>query len=299
MYKQVILRVDRALANTLEDILFEHGALSTTISDNNEGNELEELIFDEPDGLFTKNSVPLWNDSKLTVLFAQDIDVDSIFVHLYELLAKKIEYQIEILPDQDWVSLSQKQHELIFISQNFVIASQWHNIPQNCQSIKLNAGLAFGSGTHPTTKMCMQWLVDNDLSLKTVLDFGCGSGILAITAAILGAKEVVGIDIDPQAIESSNNNKQLNNITNAYFCSNEQLASLKIKNFDVVLANILAAPLIKLSNMIAQYCNEYLILSGLLQSQVTEVLVAYQHCFDVLSSKTVDGWAAIYLVKKR
>ncbi len=295
MYKQIILNVDREDVANLEELFFEFGALSTTVSDNNEGNELEEMIFDEPTGVISHGNCKVWDHSRLAVLFTEDADISLVLTKIYNILGMQIDYQLENIKDQDWVSLSQKQHELIFISDSFVVASEWHTIPANCKSVILNAGLAFGSGTHPTTRMCMEWLVNNNLTDKTVLDFGCGSGILAITASILGAKQVVGIDIDPQAIESSNFNAQLNRIGNANFFPNENLESFPIKKFEIVLANILANPLIELAGIISSYCSGYLILSGVLEMQVSQVLQAYSKLFDTSEVSVVDGWAAIYL----
>lgn len=300
MYKQITLNVDRQSITVLEELFFEFGALATTISDNNEGNEFEEMIFDEPVGLtIGQENCKVWDHSKLTVLFMEDADINLVFEKIYNTKGIHIDYQLEYIQDQDWVSLSQKQHDLIFISDNFVVASEWHTIPANCKGIILNAGLAFGSGTHPTTRMCMDWLVNHHIRDKTILDFGCGSGILAITASILGAKQVVGIDIDPQAIDSSKGNALLNKINNADFFHNEHLDSFSIKQFEVVIANILANPLIELAEIIASYCSNYLILSGVLEMQVPEVIQAYSRMFDSCEVRSIDGWAAIYLTKAK
>lgn len=291
MYKQLTIYVNDESVEILTDLFFDFGALATTICDANEGNADEELIFDEPVGLLSVKQVPVWKHSILYVLFLQEDDINPIILEIYSILGMQFEYTESILEDQNWVELSQQQHEIIHITDDFVIASEWHRVPQGCKAVMLNPGLAFGSGTHPTTRMCLEWLVANPPIGENVLDFGCGSGILAITAAVCGATEVVGVDIDQQAILSSQYNAELNSIC-ASFMLPEQLD--KDRRFDVVLANILANPLKELAPLLRNYTAQHLLLSGILEQQADEVIEVYKQYFTKVEQKNTNGWSILW-----
>ena len=290
MYKQLTIDVNDELVEMLTDVFFDFGALATTICDANEGSADEELIFDEPVGLLSVKQLPVWKHSILYVLFLQEDDIKPIILEIYNVLGRQFEYTESTLEDKNWVELSQQQHEIIHITDDFVIASEWHRVPQGCKAVMLNPGLAFGSGTHPTTRMCLEWLVENPPVGEKVLDFGCGSGILAITAAVCGSIEVVGVDIDQQAIISSQYNAELNNV-GARFMLPEQLD--KNMKFDVVVANILANPLKELAPLLRNYTAHHLLLSGILEQQTDEVINVYKQYFTKVEQKNTNGWSML------
>ena len=169
--------VDSKLADKLSDIFIELGALSVSIEDQHTGTKLEQAIFNEP-GM----EADVWNASRLIALFADNTDINAIVTHATSALDYKFNYTTEIIADQDWVTLTQNQFTPIKIKDNFYIVPSWHNSPNShAINITLDPGLAFGTGSHPTTFMCLEWIANNvNSSVSTLLDYGCGSGILAI-----------------------------------------------------------------------------------------------------------------------
>ena len=293
-YQQTTIAVNDALAERLADALMEHGALSAAIEDAYAGTENEQAIFGEP-GMPTEQ---IWQQSKVIALFGEDDDAAAIIAQAAaECDLSDLPYTLEILPEQDWVRLTQAQFDPIQISDRLWITPSWHNAPDaDAVNLQLDPGLAFGTGSHPTTRLCLQWLDSELKGGESVLDYGCGSGILAIAALKLGAGSAAGADIDEQAIRASNDNAAQNNV-NAQFHLPD---SLPAGQFDVVVANILANPLRMLGEMLAGRTKQggRIVLSGLLDEQVEELSEIYGQWFDIDPAQIEEGWARLSGVKR-
>ena len=194
-----------------------------------------------------------------------------------------------MVPETDWVRATQAQFEPIEITPTLWIVPTWCDPPNpSAINLRVDPGLAFGTGTHPTTRLCLQWLSDLSLSGKTVLDYGCGSGILAMAASALGAPEVFGVDIDPQAVETARLNTEANQLTVAYATSDDELN----ERYDVVVANILAGPLTVLAPAICNHVKSggSLALAGILTPQIERIQTAYAPWIKLTVSAERDGW---------
>ena len=292
-FKQLIINIDSERAEQLSEIFFDLGALSVSIEDQHEGTELEQPIFNEPGYEVEK----LWENSRVIVLLDQECIIDEIVANAIVELGTKFDFLEEQVDDQDWVRLTQSQFDPIKVSQNLYIVPSWHTIPDtNATGIILDPGLAFGTGSHPTTFMCLRWLANNVVPNQEILDYGCGSGILAITAKKLGAKLVHGVDIDPQAIESSLSNANINQVIVDFSLPN----GFRSSQYDVVVANILSNPLRMLASALASYVkpNGQIILSGILDSQIEEMSDIYNQWFIMDVAEILDGWACLHGVRK-
>lgn len=287
-FKQLKINIDSKNAEILSDIFFDLGALSVGIEDQYEGTELEQPIFNEPGMVVDK----LWEHSTVTVLFGKDDDIISLHAQAEQNLGRKFDYLLEIVDDQDWVRLTQSQFEPIEVTPKLYIVPSWHTIPNpDAIGIILDPGLAFGTGSHPTTFMCLKYLAEKINPQQEVLDYGCGSGILAITAKKLGAKIVDGVDIDTQAIESSLYNAENNNVVVNFYLPNQ----FTTKQYDLVVANILSNPLRMLASALASYVKAQgkIILSGILDNQIEEMCEIYSQWFTMRTYTTQDGWACL------
>ena len=209
-------------------------------------------------------------------------------------------YRITQVEEQDWVRTTQAQFSPIRISSRLWVVPSWHRTPDpDAVNLILDPGLAFGTGSHPSTHLCLAWLDENLQRGEDVLDYGCGSGILAIAAIKLGAHQVVGVDIDPQAIEASRQNAALNQCSEAqlkfYEASLTRTGEIDGITADVVVANILAGPLIMLAPILtrATRAGGRIALSGILPEQAEEVALAYQQGFDIQIAREKDGWALL------
>ena len=199
--------------------------------------------------------------------------------------------------DEGWVKLTQSQFDPIHVSDRLWITPTWHEAPTDGSiNIELDPGLAFGTGSHPTTFLCLRWLDAHMPQGASVLDYGCGSGILAITAAKLGAGKVVGVDIDKQAIRASHDNATQNQVNIEVYLPDAQPEG----QFDVVVANILANPLRMLGQMLAGRVKTdgQIVLSGILAEQVEEISALYQQWFDMKPATIQDGWACLFGTKR-
>ena len=280
--------------NSLSEELGNIGALSIFIQDKNLNNNDEELIFGEPHS----GSNKFWATSQIQALFSDSIDIKKIQRKMISNF-KDINFifNASSVSETDWVQLSQSQFKPICIKNRINIIPSWHEIDDlNKINIILDPGLAFGTGAHPTTHLCAEWLIDNVSKDKQVLDYGCGSGILAITAHKLGAKKVLGVDIDPQAIISSNENGSLNK------CNVDWLNTDKDFKFqaDLVVANILSSALSVLAPLLASYCrpNGKIALSGILESQENQIKEIYSHWFKFEKTLKNDGWICLSGIKE-
>ena len=293
-FLQVNLVVPSQHAELLSDELMEVGALSTAIEDAYAGTDKEQPIFDEPN----EPSAEIWEQSLIIAMFDADTDVDAAVALLPENMRPvKEAYTVTEVADQDWVKLTQSQFDPIHVSDRLWITPTWHEAPTDGSiNIELDPGLAFGTGSHPTTFLCLRWLDTNMPQGASVLDYGCGSGILAITAAKLGAGKVVGVDIDKQAIRASHDNATQNQVNIEVYLPDAQPEG----QFDVVVANILANPLRMLGQMLAGRVKTdgQIVLSGILAEQVEEISALYQQWFDMKPATIQDGWACLFGTKR-
>ena len=273
-------------AEALADALMEAGALSVSIEDRDAGTEAEAPQFGEP-GL---DDPKAWNRNWVVALLEAEADVAGLMARLG--LPAGTEHAIEAVPEQDWVRLTQSQFEPIPISERFWIVPSWHQPPDpTAVCIELDPGLAFGTGSHPTTRLCLRWLEGNLRGGESVLDYGCGSGILAIAAKKLGAGRVVGTDLDPQAIAASRDNAERNR-TEAEFFPPDALPG---GSFDILVANILTNPLKVLMPLLAGRVRPggRIALSGILAEQADELIALYGTAFDMARWGEDEGWVCL------
>ena len=293
-YQQITINVNDAVAERLADALMEHGALSAAIEDAYAGTENEQAIFGEP-GMPTEQ---IWQQSKVIVLFGENDDAAAMIQAASQACGlKDLAYTSEILADQDWVRLTQAQFDPIQISERLWITPSWHEAPNsNAVNLQLDPGLAFGTGSHPTTRLCLKWLDTQLKGDESVLDYGCGSGILTIAALKLGAGSAVGVDIDEQAIRASKDNAAQNNVDAQFYLPD----GLPQGQFDIVVANILANPLRMLGEMLAARTKQggRIVLSGLLDEQVEELSDIYRQWFNIEPAEIDEGWARLSGVKR-
>ena len=281
------LRVPQALVETVSEALEALDALSVSVEDADAHTEAEQALFGEP-GMPPPQ--PGWERSGVTALFAQEDQATDAarllqaqdFFGSCELLG------LQAVADQDWVRLTQSQFAPVEITPEFWIVPGWHEPPAAARRfIRLDPGLAFGTGTHPTTRMCLRWIARHDLVGQRVLDYGCGSGILAIGASMHGADSVDAVDIDEAAVTSTQLNAQTNRVA-----LHAGLPELAQGVYQTVLANILATPLKVLAPLLCAHVapGGSLVLAGILERQTEELQQAYApHC-RLEVSDTEDGW---------
>jgi ribosomal protein L11 methyltransferase len=290
-YIQISIVTTPENAEFFADGLQELEALSVTLEDARD----EDIFQIEP------NETPLWEQVKIKALFDNTISPRTVINDLKTLLnhPDPINYRIEKVADEDWVRITQQHFKPQCYADKLWVCPSWHDEPLSGDIVKIDPGLAFGTGTHPTTHLCLDWLAHNTPKGKTVIDYGCGSGILALAAVTLGASLVYATDHDEQALIATNNNASLNeNITakNLNICYPNQMPEIQA---DLVIANILANPLIELEPTIANLTKEsgQLILSGILEHEIEKITKAYQANFEVLDIQTLDQWVLINLSK--
>jgi ribosomal protein L11 methyltransferase len=293
---EIVVEVPRESAERLSDALMDAGALSVSVEDADEGTEAENPLFGEPGMEPTENA---WDRSRVVALIAPDCDHALMITEAAALIALDHvpSYQIRSVEEQDWVRLTQSQFEPIHIGKNIWVVPSWHDAPDtNALVLELDPGLAFGTGSHPTTRLCMEWLEANAPIGKTVLDYGCGSGILALVAKKLNASAVVGVDIDPQAIESANFNAERNHCDIEYALPEAFGENYPQQHqFEVVVANILSSPLKLMAPMLSGRVKAAgnLVLSGVLARQADEVIAAYAPYIELSVWAEREGWVAL------
>lgn len=287
----VALRFDApaAAAEAWSDALLAAGAASVDLADANAGAGSETPLYGEPGD----PAGGMWAASRLTVLFAADDDITGSVRNAAAALGlAPPPYTLETVGDQDWVRRTQAQFSPLAITDRLWIVPSWCD-PVDPQAINLvlDPGLAFGTGSHPTTRLCLRWLDAHLEPGQSVLDYGCGSGILAIAAAKLGAGRVTGVDLDVQAIEASRANAERNGVT-AHFALPDAIAADRV---DVVVANILANPLQLLAPVLAARVRDggAIVLSGILAAQAGVVTGAYARWFKLGAWGSDDGWVAL------
>ncbi|MGI3131379.1 50S ribosomal protein L11 methyltransferase [Halopseudomonas pachastrellae] len=283
---QLRLAITPEQAPALEDQLLELGAVSVTFMDAE-----DQPIF-EPD----LGTTPLWSNTHLLALFEADTDGEALLQHLRLLWQAELPaHELEQIEDQDWERSWMDNFHPMRFGQRLWIVPSWHAAPEpDAVNLLLDPGLAFGTGTHPTTSLCLQWLDAQQLQGKTLIDFGCGSGILAIAGLLLGADHAVGTDIDIQALEASRDNAQRNQLADERFdlYLPEQMPTTQA---GVLVANILAGPLVSLAPQLASLVKPggLLALSGILAEQTEEILQAYRDDFELDPVAEQDGWIRV------
>ncbi len=289
---QLRLAIHPDQAQALEDTLLGLGAVSVTFMDAE-----DQPIF-EPD----LGTTPLWSNTHLLALFEGDTCADALISHLRLLRQGELpEYQVEHVQDQDWERSWMDNFQPMRFGDRLWIVPSWHDAPDPLAvNLLLDPGLAFGTGTHPTTALCLEWLDAEPVAGKQIVDFGCGSGILAIAALLLGASHARGTDIDPQALEASRDNAGRNRI------EPEKLSlflpeAMPQQPADVLVANILAGPLVALCGQLTRLVKPggRLALSGILAEQTEDILQAYGAGFDLDSVAERDGWIRVSGTRKR
>tara|TARA_B100001094_G_C18196322_1_gene811506 strand:+ start:14776 stop:15669 length:894 start_codon:yes stop_codon:yes gene_type:complete len=279
-------------AEQISDALILLGAVSVTFEDSQ-----DTPIYEPMPG-----ESPLWNQTTIIGLFDALTDMAEVVEHLkqHPLLGAAFTFKVEALEDKDWVRAWMDDFHPMQFGRRLWICPSWREAPEpDAVNIMLDPGLAFGTGTHPTTALCLRWLDSLDLSDQEVIDFGCGSGILAIAALKLGAKCVTGIDIDQQALDASFENAKRNAVEQGLQLFLPQ-NSPNAMQADVLVANILAGPLVELAPTIAAYVKPggRLALSGLLEEQAEEVKQAYTPWFDIDEVACDQEWIRLTAVKK-
>jgi len=292
-WTNIIVQIDADYADEVTDYLLELGALSASIQDKNLNQNNEEMIFGEPHN----GPQQFWQENTISALFNVDANVLEIKTSLENFINREIEMSVSTVADQDWVKTSQEQFQPIFIRDEFWILPTWHKHQlKKGINLILDPGLAFGTGSHPTTHLCIEWLIDHAKSSHHVLDYGCGSGILAIAAKKLGCEHVLGVDIDPQAVLASRDNAILNNVTIEFKETSETIHAQS----DLIVANILSSALSVLAPALAGYLKPQglIALSGILEAQEDQINAIYQEWFIINKVTRKEGWVCISGVRK-
>lgn len=289
-WQNVSFLTDASHAEPMCDALLEAGALSASIEDADAGTPDEQPQFGEPGSVAT----PGWTHSRVVVLLEPDASIDAILGEAATVigLSKIPAYTVDTVEEQNWVQLTQSQFDPIRVSERLWIVPSWHESPDpTAVNLILDPGMAFGTGSHPTTRLCLEWLERNVTEGCTVLDYGCGSGILAIAAARLGAARVAGVDIDPQAVEAARANAERNGVTALFADSAEPVAG----EYDVVVANILSNPLRVLAPAICAHVRPggRLALSGILREQVDEIIAIYARWLPLQVADMREDWVCL------
>jgi len=290
-WQQLTIATNPDLAPAFETLLEELGSLSVTMTDGE-----DQPIYEPP-----LNTTPLWQQVLVTGLFDEETNLSQATQYFEHRIGSADNWQLSLerLEDQVWERVWLEDFKPIKFGDNFWVCSTEHESPEeNATILTLDPGLAFGTGTHPTTALCLEWLANASLENAEIVDFGCGSGILAIAGIIMGARHAIGIDIDPQALTATINNAEQNQVRD------------KIEVYDaqqyprtpqaIVVANILAEPLTSLSTEISALVKPsgHLLLSGILSEQVDGVIQAYQDEFTFDPVMIQDNWACLHAVKK-
>ena len=285
---QIHITVEQAQVDFTETLLESLGAVSVTLDDAENQDLLEPL----------PGETPLWNKVIVTGIYAQEDDEEIDVAALETFIRTQLPTEpmrSEFMEDQEWERTWMDAYEPIQIGEKYWIVPEWMQPPEaDAVNIKLDPGLAFGTGNHASTFLCLQWLGKTDVKDKIVIDYGCGSGILGVAALLLGAKKVYATDIDPQAVLATKQNAELNGVLNNLYVGlpDEFYETLKDQKADVFVANILAGPLMMLAPQFATLVKpeSEFALAGVIQEQVEEVSSVYSEFFDILQVETRDEY---------
>ena len=293
-WQNVSFLTDASHAEPMCDVLLDVGALSASIEDADAGTVAEKPQFGEPGSV---NS-PGWERSRVVALFEPGADIAALLAQASQAigLAGVPDWVVEEVAEQNWVQLTQSQFDPIRVSERLWIVPSWHDSPDpDAVNLILDPGMAFGTGSHPTTRLCLEWLERHVASGCTVLDYGCGSGILAIAAARLGAARVAGVDIDPQAVAAAHANAERNGVTALFADSTQPMAG----EYDLVVANILSNPLRVLAPAICAHVRSSgrLALSGILREQAEEIIAIYAQWLPMQVADVREDWVCLAGIK--
>lgn len=284
---QLQIPADPDNADQLEDLLMEMGAEAVSMED-----AADQPLY-EPD----PGTTPLWHQTNVTGLFDSERDIEQLRTAVSDAWHQQTQQSlpdiaVTLVEDKDWERAWMDDFQPLQFGERLWIVPSWHDAPDpDAANLMLDPGLAFGTGTHPTTALCLQWLDGQDVQGKQVIDYGCGSGILGLAALLLGADHVIGVDTDPQALEASRDNAQRNGVENSrldlYLPEHEPDTKA-----DIMLANILAQPLIGLAPHLAALVKPGgdLVLSGILSNQAREVMSAYEPWFVMDEPEQQEEW---------
>lgn len=290
-YRELVVELAREHAEALSDALLELGALSVSVEDADADTPDEQPLFGEP-GLVPDRTA--WQHSRVVALLAAEHEPAVLLAAAANEIgiAETPTFVVREVEEQDWVRLTQSQFEPIPIGERIWVVPSWHDAPDpDALVLELDPGLAFGTGSHPTTRLCMEWLEQSVKPGQSVLDYGCGSGILAILAKKCGANPVIGIDIDPQAVESARQNGERNRAEVTYGLPD----ACPDGEFDIVVANILSNPLKLMASMLASKVKPggRIALSGVLARQADEVAAVYARYVDISVWREHEGWVCL------
>lgn len=282
---QIRINATAKTADKVSNMLLGRGAQAVTFMDAQDVPVYEPL----------PGETPLWGETEVMGLFDAETDPAPTIAFFQQIFGEDVGYKVEQLEDKDWVREWMDHFHPMQFGERLWICPSWRDVPNpDAVNVMLDPGLAFGTGTHPTTALCLQWLDGLDLAGKTVVDFGCGSGILGIAALKLGAARVIGIDIDPQAIQASHDNAERNGVAGQIelYLPADQPQGVEA---DVVVANILAGPLRELAPLIAGHGNagSLMALSGVLESQAPELETIYGQWFDMDPTAVKEEWCRL------
>ncbi|WP_071912393.1 50S ribosomal protein L11 methyltransferase [Aeromonas sp. SCS5] len=282
---QIRINATAKTADKVSNMLLGRGAQAVTFMD------AKDMPVYEP----MPGETPLWGETEVMGLFDAETDPAPTIAFFQQIFGENVGYKVEQLEDKDWVREWMDHFHPMQFGERLWICPSWRDVPNpDAVNVMLDPGLAFGTGTHPTTALCLQWLDGLDLAGKTVVDFGCGSGILGIAALKLGAARVIGIDIDPQAIQASRDNAARNGVADQIelYLPADQPQDVEA---DVVIANILAGPLRELAPLIAGHgkAGSLMALSGVLESQAPELETIYGQWFEMDPTAVKEEWCRL------
>jgi len=290
-WPQIIFPTTPASAETIEEALFASGAVSVIYQD-----EQDQPILEPGPG-----EVVLWNEIRLVGLYSQGTALDGALAVLKQLLGDPLPpYTISALADQQWERVWMEEFKpLAFGSRLWICPTHCDPVEPSAVNVRLDPGLAFGTGTHATTAQCLQWLDAHELNGLRVVDYGCGSGVLAVAAAMLGAAHVMAVDIDPQALIATDQNARHNAVGEQIVTGLPEILGDTV--VDLVLANILFQPLLELAPVLAKLTRPGgdLVLSGLLGTQAEEIMLRYNQYFTLQSSDEHDDWAVLHVTRRQ
>ena len=290
-WNQISFEVKKLEADLASEVLMGLGSISITYSDAH-----DDAIYEPPLG-----ETPLWEFTRITALFKPEVSTQKIIDSLGKICNIKVDDTFKI-QDKIWEEECQKDFPSMQFGKNLWVCPSWeskHSIPSDAIVINMDPGLAFGTGTHQTTSLCLEFLAENPPNSLDVIDFGCGTGILAIAAAKLGAKRVLAIDNDPQAVTASTENAEKNNCSDVIktFHSDEKI---EYEKCDLMMANILAKPLVELQTLFSKIVkpNGAILLSGILEHQVEKIIDCYSQNFNNFKNSNKNEWYRISASRK-
>lgn len=283
---QLIIPSDLHHAEKIADAMMDVGAASATLQDMQDQPVLEPA----------PGTTPLWSQTRVIGLFEADVNLQQRVAQIQNIIGETLtEWKAEQLEDKDWIRAWMDNFKPMRFGQHLWVVPGTYDPPEpDAVNLVLDPGLAFGTGTHPTTSMCLEWLDAHPPRKPQIIDYGCGSGILAIAALLFGANHVLAVDNDPQALLATKDNAKKNDVEDRVSTALPGDVDTQ-QQCDLLLANILAAPLISLEPLFAQLTRAggAIVLSGILASQAEEVLSAYRKDFDIRLWKQLEGWVCL------